>query len=612
MLEPRERQLIFDALRPPVGYQFDQGIATTYSLDLIALMMAPVAFTMFDLEAGEEGPPQSSLEVIEGLRRYADRLTLFCDAGRISVPKGRHPQLAFVEDSVVQCRAPNGGAFHSKLWVLRFVGEGPVRYRVLVLTRNLMFCRAWDTMLSLDGELRSAVVASSRPLAEFVRSLPSTALVPSEAVDTRTRELANELVKVRFELPDGISEMRFWPMGLGASKKGPFQEIGKRLLVVAPFVGVTAVERLAEGTSECHVVSTVPQLAALSRRPDGVSKFFVLNERAVAESEETAAALSESMADAIAQADLHAKLFITEHGADAHVWTGSANATDSALRRNVEFLVELTGPKKQFGIDALMSRERDKVRLIDLLRDVTDSGLVAADPADPDIVALEKKLEEVRSWLIDANLRLHITEAEGVFDLSMTRGTVTGGVSSEITVSCWPISTEAARLEMARELAELARFSGLSFEALTSFVAFEASGSVKGVTRRLRFVLNLPMSGAPFDRKDRVLRSFLQDRGRFLKFLMLLLAEEGLNPVDGATGASGNDGANAWTGAAAGGLLEMLLHTLHTNPRRLDHLESLISQVRSDATGGELLPDGFDAVWEPIVRYREVLKRSQP
>src|SRR5262245_60412929 len=122
MLEPQHRQLLFDSLEPPAGYSFDQGFGTTYSLDLLALMMAPVAFTFFDQKRNEDGLAAASLEVLEGLRRYAGRLTVFCEAGRIAVPAGRFPQLAFLEDSVVQCRPVNGGSFHPKVWVLRFTG----------------------------------------------------------------------------------------------------------------------------------------------------------------------------------------------------------------------------------------------------------------------------------------------------------------------------------------------------------------------------------------------------------------------------------------------------------------------------------------------------------
>ncbi len=43
MLEPRDRQLLFEALRPPDGFRFDEGVGTTFSLDLLALLMAPLA-----------------------------------------------------------------------------------------------------------------------------------------------------------------------------------------------------------------------------------------------------------------------------------------------------------------------------------------------------------------------------------------------------------------------------------------------------------------------------------------------------------------------------------------------------------------------------------------
>ena len=109
MLEPRDRLLMFDALRPPVGYRFDQGIGTTYSMDLLAMLVAPVAFTFFDRKQEEDGPAHSSLEVLESLRQHADRLTVFCESGRIAVPRGKYPQLAFIEESLLQCRPPEGG-----------------------------------------------------------------------------------------------------------------------------------------------------------------------------------------------------------------------------------------------------------------------------------------------------------------------------------------------------------------------------------------------------------------------------------------------------------------------------------------------------------------------
>ena len=44
---------------------------------------------------------------------------------------------------------------------------------------------------------------------------------------------------------------------------------------------------------------------------------------------------------------LHAKLYVADRGWKTHIWTGSANATDAAFKHNVEFLVELRGPRRR-------------------------------------------------------------------------------------------------------------------------------------------------------------------------------------------------------------------------------------------------------------------------
>src|SRR5688572_11063806 len=99
MLEPRDRLLLFEALQPPTGFRFDQGIGTTYTLDLLALLTAPLAFTLFDQQGEEDGRPRvDSLVILESLRRHADHLTIFCHAGRIALPKVFYPQLAFIEN----------------------------------------------------------------------------------------------------------------------------------------------------------------------------------------------------------------------------------------------------------------------------------------------------------------------------------------------------------------------------------------------------------------------------------------------------------------------------------------------------------------------------------
>ena len=178
MLEPEDRSLLFDALRPPPGYQLDVAVGTTYSLDLLALATVPVAFTLFDIRDRDREDGESPLALVEALRRSADRLALFCQEDRISVPEEYRPFFAYLEESVVPVRPPARGSFHPKVWALRFTSQDePVRYRLLVMTRNLTFDRSWDTMLALDGELvkRKNAFAANHPLGDFFQSLPGSA-----------------------------------------------------------------------------------------------------------------------------------------------------------------------------------------------------------------------------------------------------------------------------------------------------------------------------------------------------------------------------------------------------------------------------------------------------
>ena len=131
MLSSDNRQLFVDALRPPDGYQFDRGIGTTFTLDLITLLIAPLSFALFD-RASIYDALQDPLILLEALRRNANRLTIFCQAGYISVPPKDNYLYSYLEDIVVEVKSPGGGVFHPKVWLLRYISEdAPTIYRLL-------------------------------------------------------------------------------------------------------------------------------------------------------------------------------------------------------------------------------------------------------------------------------------------------------------------------------------------------------------------------------------------------------------------------------------------------------------------------------------------------
>ncbi|HQV59040.1 MAG TPA: hypothetical protein PKV27_13565, partial [Ilumatobacteraceae bacterium] len=215
MLQPTNRLMLVDALRPPAGFVLDTAVGTTFTLHLDALLLATMSFAMFDHLDGDDGTPDP-IALLESVRRHADNITVFAQAGAMSGPRNHPPILAYLEDSVVPVRSPKPGhLFHPKVWALRFVdGADQVRYRLVILSRNLTLDTSWDTIVQLDG------VPSVDPpnfigvVGDFLDRLADLAV---HALDTRRRGavdgLAAELRNVHWEKPPGVRWLRFHPLG---------------------------------------------------------------------------------------------------------------------------------------------------------------------------------------------------------------------------------------------------------------------------------------------------------------------------------------------------------------------------------------------------------------
>src|SRR3989304_7880451 len=111
MLAPDNRAMLMDALCPPQGYQFDRGVGTTFTLDLLSLLVAPLSLALHDVSSAAEALNDPVL-LLDGVRQYADRLTLYCQAGYIAIPRRAVPLFRFLEDMVVEVQGPNGGVVY--------------------------------------------------------------------------------------------------------------------------------------------------------------------------------------------------------------------------------------------------------------------------------------------------------------------------------------------------------------------------------------------------------------------------------------------------------------------------------------------------------------------
>lgn len=612
VLEPRERMLLLESLRPPEGYALSAAIGTSFTLDLMALLCAPLAFTWFDSEDEEGRPSSEPVALLEAVRRHARRIHVFCQAGMTTLPPTGKPLLVYLEPCVVEVAPPApGGVFHPKVWVLRYEARDlPIRYRVLCLTRNLTFDRSWDTCLVLEGALGDRVRAHARnhPLADFVAGLPLMAVrkpVSAEALAS-VELMQDELRRVDFEVPLGLDDdLTIHPVGSPGQRAWPFPKQvpeNRRLLVVSPFLTPGCLRKLAK---TFPVVDVLSRPEALARLPvavrESLGRLLVLTPGSDPETEDDGDIHT-------GLEGLHAKLYVMDDGWKARFWTGSANATTAAFEGNVEFLVELAGPKKDWGIDTLIDRE---VGGLGGLLQSYEGPFEEPNEAAQLKEALEEELEiwARRASLLPLHARAERAQREADDGPAQTswnlflenRGSMEPW-PEDLEMRVWPATLPRDRAIATRlEPGVVASFPRLPVGMLTTFFAVELSLRRQGCHAVCQRVLNLPLSGAPDDRPQRVLRDLLQTPEQLLRLLWLLLGHDAPDAADFVEGLGVADGSSGWR-AGPGGfpLLERLLETLARDPRSLDEVRRLLEDLEKTPEGRELVPDALRAIWPAI------------
>ncbi|MHB1344372.1 MAG: phospholipase D family protein [Thermoleophilia bacterium] len=626
MLSPSDRSLLHDQFRPPEGYRFDSAVGTTYSLDLVALMTVPLALTFFDAEVpedeGREDDQLAPLALLEALRRQAARMTVFCHAGAIYVPRRQRPLFAFLEDAVFECLPSDPrGSFHPKVWLVRYTApDEPLRYRLLCFSRNLTFDRSWDTALALDGIVADRVrgLSVNRPLREFVESLPgwSRRAVPPDR-EAQLVMIAEEIVKVHWELPPGFDPgIAFWPLGTRPRYGRPF--VGRRdnFLVVSPFLEPGFAKAAGvEPTKREVVVSRPEALDALD--PDEFGRYedvYVLGDEGSREMvgadpdlEDDPAQNGGAKQPAEALRGLHAKVFVADAGWKARIWLGSANATPAAFTRNVEFLVELQATKSEIGLQTLLEptpkTAQRGVSFADLLMPYQPKDI------EPDLAAaaIENALDSAQAAVARSTAIATMTEDEGRTYAVDLRLDFDSRQPLEARLFCRPMTLGPAGGKWAEfgELSAVVSFRHVSFEALSAFFVFQVTIDAEDGEHHRQFVRRVELEGAPEGRLESVLRQVLRNRSDVMRYLLFLLSLEGADGGDGlSVAALSEKSVTAALDLSSEALLESLVRNLSRDPSRLDSVQRLVEDLGAEGRA-DLIPEGFMDVWGPIWSVRQ-------
>ncbi len=621
MLEPGRRQLYLEPLIPPAGYEVDLAVATTYSLDLVALLMAPVAMAFGSLDVEEDGLPDP-VQALASLQKVARRMTVFCQQAQIAAPRQYSRLFAMLEPVVAEVQAPNGGVFHPKTWLVRYRATDDPKerfYRLVVLSRNLTLDRAWDTMLAMDGWLTDTERNFREPLVDFVAALPDLCVTPLDGPrKDAIRALAAEMSRVWFERPHRVARKRYRPIGVGRYES-LLTGWADRRLVISPFLSDATVCTLFEDVRDSVLISRAEALDGLSDETmdvlAGQQLYYWRDDRVEDEAAEDEATEDADAALTVTEPaagetlhGLHAKVILTERGDKVRLTVGSANATDAAFGgHNVEFCVELRGDREDIGIDRVLPPADDGIGGEASLRDMI---VPYQRPDEPERVddTLQRRLDSVRRELASLQPSLRIVPAgEDRWDLVVEAGDTSGAAPEGAEVECWPISLEREwNLQDASGLwqGDPVVFTGVSLATLTTFMLFE----IKVEDEATRFVMNLPLHGGtmPDQRQDRLLASLLEDSDGFLRYLLMLLWEDADVDLEaiGVGGWRRSDG-HGW-GVDALPLLEELVAAFSARPERLDEIDDLMRRLMATPEGSAIVPAEFAQLWRAFEEARQL------
>ncbi|QKD19521.1 hypothetical protein HGP13_33680 [Mesorhizobium sp. NZP2077] len=599
--DPENRELYTTLMRSPDGYRFDHAVATTYSLDFETALAIPIAIVFRDAENRDE-MLRSPLALLQSVERMAGRMAIYCDRGRIKETRPAAARLmALYEKTITEVSAPGGGAFHPKLWCIRFQPERkgePIRMRLAILSRNLTNDRCWDLALCLDGTVKEDINEVNEPVVQLLRAMPGLAnSVTRPPAPKFLPSLLRDLERCFWDdLPAGATKVRFAVNGLDVGTWSP--DKGERLAILSPFVSGDALKHLAEGyddPSACQLVARANELDCINPAVREMFEIRTLDERATEYEEEDR--------DEACSADLdglHAKAYLVERGSRLHIHIGSANATTAALlpirggrTQNVEIMATLDGPKTRMGTieEALFSDGFQRLL----------APYATAEPPEQDAAAAaEKALEKLRSKIAGLPLDLHCAQLTDAIGLELEVAGKAPPIEIPEGISCFVRAITVANEEgydaapLLSGMEPRKALGAVPLGDVTRWLGMRLRDEETGV--ELAFTLGARLIGLPDGRDAAVLRAHIASVENFFRYLSLLLGSLG----EGSFLESETAGEGQWLrrlGQGGASLLEPMVRALSLGSGELVEIGQLIKRLEDPDGGTSIVPTEFLKLW---------------
>jgi hypothetical protein len=588
-----------EQLKPPAGYKLEYAVATTYSLDMLALLQIPVA--LFYSKNLDGKASENRMDILDSIQKTSDNVKIYCQKAKIKRPEN-NMLISFIEDSVSEIMPDKANvSFHPKIWVIRYKGEDKtLLYRVIVMSRNLTYDRSWDIAYYLEGFTGSKIYKDNIPIADYLKYLSKI----SDFKDSG--KFIKDLLKVKFKTEKPFDKHSFHPMGFGNYGNPLWKEKFEDLIIISPFLDRTALKYFSDEksvTGKKYLFSRKEELDKIHMETLEDYNVYAMSQRVVDGEDDIV--LSEEADEESMNQNLHAKIFIGSRKENKTRWyLGSANSTNAAMSRNDEFLISLDSGEKQASVKEILKILTPKPENGEL--EIFEKYVrKIRDPIESEEFDFRKITFSVLNFLENSkNINARCTpdkKQEDKFDISIKFASDKLFKTNGFKFYCAPYGWKRD-LKLIKDKTSLI-FESMSLQNLSPFLIWKIH-HIKTDTD-CEFMTRIPIM-LPDNRKQSIFRSIIQNREKFFEFIQFLLGNsDGQFEFNGRT----ENDKNSFGGSKGifnhkQPLFEDLLKASSRDRGKLRVIDKVIQQLQY-TDEDKMIPEDFKIFWKV---FQEVLK----
>jgi HKD family nuclease len=608
MLEPKNKDNQIDyseLLKPPHGSVLERAIGTTYTLDLHALLAVPVAMYYGKSLETDFEKDENPFDVFDAISKASKTVTIFCQKGKVKVPKKFNKLLSFTEDCVKEITPSGiGSSFHPKCWWLWFKNPKSKlkTVRFVVLSRNLTFDRSWDVSFSFDGEVGDEIKNQNKPMVELLEYLENSSDIKID------KQFKSDLLRANFDIKSDLpfKTWSFYPIGISEAHQNPLSSNYLRpdvLLMMSPFVDDKTTINIADkATDKTWLFSRKTELRKLKDDTfEHLSNQYCIPD-IIVDGE-----MNDKMVDEMPNVepeplDMHAKLFISRKG-NTNTWLlGSANLTSPAFGRNIECLIELKTDDSLLSPETiykeLVSTEKEKK----LFEEYTPVK-VEIDKVEEDVKQAIRRLEyEIISCPFSGKAIVDNSGIYFTYEVEFDATTLKPSIELKVYIQPYSITLNADEAKQIKPAQQNTLFFEDKVKESHLSKYFIVSITYIGKLKK-SFLLKAEMDLSASQRESKIFAEIISSKEKFLQFLRFLLSDTGIVPdsaiplTNGNTSNNENNHEQAWQVYNIP-LYEELLKVVSQQPDKFRSIDNTFTKLIASDETKDRIPTELLDLWK--------------